>query len=285
MKIKFILVSISLSIIAACSTDQPEPITNNSWEQVQQMGEGIITLAYVPSEGFSYVDEDGRLTGVTIELVRDFVDYVNVQYGMSVSINYRPIESFSTFYETVRDASGGLFGVANVTITEERKEEIAFSPPYMTNIATLITHDEIPEISNFDEIGSAFLGLEALAFEGTLHQDRLEAIIEEHLPDAGMKFAYSNNEIIERVSSGKNYFAYVDIYNYWRASNAGAPLQRHSAGDEASEQFGIIMPSDSDWHHLVEKFFHDEGGYLNTDRYRYLMEIHLGEELAELLMN
>ena len=284
MKIKFTVLSLSLLIIAACGTEQPEPITNNSWEQVQQMGEGVVTLVYVPSDGFSYVDEDGRLTGVTIELVRDFVDYVNVQYGMSVSINYRPIESFSTFYETVRDASGGVFGVANVTITEERKEEVAFSPPYMTNIATLITHSEIPEISNFDEIGSAFSGLEALAFEGTLHQDRLEAIIEEHLPDAEMEFAHSNSEIIERVSSGNNYFAYVDIYNYWRAANDDAPLQRHSAGDEASEQFGIVMPLNSDWHHIVERFFEDEGGYLNTDRYRYLMETHLGEELAQLLL-
>lgn len=276
---------ILVCVLFSCTTRDEEPITNNTWEAVQQMGGGVVTLVYVPSDGFSYTDANGRLTGVTIELVRDFVDYVNVNYNMNVTISYKPMSQFSEFYETVQDASGGVFGVANVTITDQRKEELAFSPPYMTNIATLITHRNIPEISSFESIPTAFAGMNALAFQGTLHQERLQTITDQYLPDADMDFAQSNNEIIERVSSGNRYFAYVDIYNYWRASFSGAPLQRHSVGDESSEQFGIIMPLNSDWRHLMERFFEDEGGYLNTDRYRYLMETHLGEELAELLLN
>jgi ABC-type amino acid transport substrate-binding protein len=285
MSFKFYTCMFLTCALFSCTTSEEGPITNHTWEEVQQMGEGIVTLVYVPSDGFSYVDDDGRLTGVTIELVRDFIDYVNVNYNMNVTISYKPVEQFSNFYEAVRDASGGVFGVANVTITDQRKEELSFSPPYMTNIATLITHRDIPEIPSFESIPDAFAGLDALAFQGTLHQERVRTIADQYLPEADIDFAQSNNEIIDRVSSENRYFAYVDIYNYWRASSAGAPLQRHSTGDQASEQFGIIMPLNSDWRHLVERFFEDEGGYLNTERYRYLMETHLGEELAELLMD
>lgn len=280
----FFSITLSLIILTACSERPDDTVLNHTWEDVQQLGGGTITLFYVASEGFSYTDESGRLTGVTIELMRDFADFVNMEYDLNLTIHYEPIEQFRVFYDTVRDASGGVFGVANVTITEERKDELAFSPPYMTNIATLITHSDTGEIRSFNDIPDRFRGLAALAFEGTLHQDRLESIIENYLPEAEMEFAHSNNEIIERTSEENRYFAYVDIYNYWRASQAGAPLQRHAAGDEASEQFGVIMPLDSDWHTLMDRFFEADGGYVQSGRFKNLMETHLGSELAALLL-
>jgi ABC-type amino acid transport substrate-binding protein len=282
---RIIYLSLIFIIAAACSERPDDTVHNHTWEQVQRQGGGTITLFYVASDGFSYTDETGRLTGVTIELMRDFADFVNTEYDLNLTIHYEPIEQFRVFYDTVRDASGGVFGVANVTITEERKDELAFSPPYMTNIATLITHSQIDEIGSFSDIAESFAGLKALAFEGTLHQTRLESIIENHLPDAEMEFAHSNNEIIERTADASRYFAYVDIYNYWRASQAGASLQRHAAGDEASEQFGVIMPLNSDWHSLIDRFFEADGGYVQSHRFRYLMETHLGSELAALLLD
>lgn len=274
---------LTFSLMMGC---EPEVETqlNSSWAEVQEMGSGTVTLHYVPSDGFSYEDEMGNLTGVTIDLMRDFVDYVSNEYDTDVSIHFNPIDQFSEFYNTVKDATGGVFGVANVTITEERKSELAFSPPYMTNIATLITHSDIKELEGLDEIPGKFHELDALAFEGTLHEERLRKIVENKLPDAEIEFAHSNNEIIERTSSGNNFFAYVDIYNYWRAVQTGAPIQRHSAGDEASETFGVIMPLESDWQTIMNEFFHHGSGYINSQRYREIMQTHLGEELAELLL-
>ncbi|TVQ03670.1 MAG: amino acid ABC transporter substrate-binding protein [Balneolaceae bacterium] len=282
---KFIYIIFMLALIPACTSDH-EIISQNAsnWLEVQQRGYGTVTLAFVSSDGFSYTDNDGNLTGVTIELVRDFIRYVNKAYDVNIEINYYPVDNFSGFYNYVKEAESGVFGVANVTITEERRNELQFSPPYMTNIATLITHSDIPEIRSFDEIPVTFTDLKALAFEGTLHQDRLENIRTEYLPDADIVFAQSNNEIIERASAQNRYFAYVDIYNYWRAAEHGAPLRRHAAGDESSEEFGIIMPLDSDWVEVIEEFFEYNGGYVQTSRYRELMEKHLGKELADLLL-
>lgn len=272
-----------LFLLWACAADDAE-IKSTSWADVQSQGEGEITLVYVPSDGFSYEDEEGRLTGVTIELVRDFVEYVNQEYDVNITIDYKAIESFSDFYNYVVGSESGVFGVANVTITEARKEVLQFSPPYMTNIATLITHSDVEGISEMDNLSERFIGLDALAFEGTLHEVRLKRIIDELIPEAGIDFAHSNNEIIERVSEENRYFAYVDIYNYWRAIERGEPLRRHSVGDEASEQFGVISPVDSDWAEVMNQFFGKEGGYVVSERYRTLMREHLGEELAALLI-
>jgi hypothetical protein len=275
----------SLLLLISCNNDSSEnDIPNSSWQDVIQNGSGTITLAYVPSAGFSYEDEEGNLTGVTIELIHDFSDYINTEYEIELDIYHRPIEHFAEFYHFVQTSQGGVFGVANVTITEERRSELAFSPPYMTNIAVLITHSDVPEIGHYEEIETVFEGLHALAFEGTLHQDRLQGILNHFYPDADMLFAHSNNEIIERTASENRYFAYVDIYNYWRAAEQGEPVRRHEAGDESAERFGVIMPLKSDWHPLMEEFFLADGGYIHSERYRELMERHLGQELADLLL-
>lgn len=272
-----------LFLMCGCMATDDE-IRTSSWADVQSEGEGVITLVYVPSDGFSYTDEEGDLTGVTIELVRDFVEFVNQKHGVDITLQTKAIESFSEFYNYVVHSDPGVFGVANVTITEARRAELQFSPPYMTNIATLITHSAIEEISEFENLSEMFIGLDALAFEGTLHEVRLRRIIEELIPVAGMEFARSNNEIIERVSKESRYFAYVDIYNYWRAIERGEALRRHSAGDQASEQFGVISPAGNDWEEVMNQFFENEGGYILSERYRALMREHLGEELAALLI-
>ncbi len=279
----FILLLITL-LLSSCG-DLSEPSQQMSLAQIKSNGEGSITLAYVPSDGFSYEDESGNLTGVTIEIVRDFAAFAEDQHGVEIEIHYMPIDRFGAFYDFVQQSEGGVFGVANVTITEERKQELAFSPSYMRNIATLITHSDTPYINSFDEIPEKFEGLNALAFEGTLHEERLRTIVEDHIPQALIHFAQSNNEIIERVAESDEYFAYVDIYNYWRAAELDLPLRRHEEGDVASEEFGIILPLNSDWHELLVRFFEADGGYVQSERYRQLMSAHLGNELAELLLS
>lgn len=277
-------ICLTITLFISCGEEYTEPAAD-SWVAVEAQGEGTILLNYVPSDGFSYDDEEGNTTGVTIELMRDFVSFVESQYEVNLSLKLNPIERFFDFYQTVVDGVPGEFGVANVTITEERRNELAFSPLYMKNIAVLITHSNVDEIDDLNEISDAFSGLNGLAFESTLHETRISEIISRWLPEAGMEYAHSNNEIIERTSAGNHYFSYVDIYNYWRASEQGAELTRHSAGDDPGEQFGVIMPLNTDWQELINEFFEHDGGYLYSNRYRQIMETHLGPELAELLLD
>jgi len=266
------------------TTPRGDILSGDSWPQVKEHGEGTLTAVYVPAAGFAYRDDDGQLTGVTVELLRAFADFVSDRHDVELTLDFVREENWRTFYNDIVDAEDGVIGMGNVTITEERREELAFSPPYMTNIASLITHRDAPPLTHMEDLEAVLGGRTALAFEGTLHEERLRALADRYYPGARFQMAGSNDEIIELVGSGDRYFAYIDLYNYWRAVDDGAPLQRHRAGDEAAEQFGYIMPLATSWKPVIGEFFEHNGGIVSTRHYREIMETHLGTRLAEILL-
>lgn len=262
---------------------QPKSLTADTWEVVKKQGSGNVILKYVASDGFVYYNEDGERTGVTTEIFRDFIHWLENEHEVNVHVTYQAYESWRDFYQSVVRSPDGTFGMGNVTITEQRWAELDFSPPYMTNIAALITHRDTQELTALANISQEFSHLKALAFDGTLHEVRLRTISENYFPDWEIELATSNNEIISRVTSKNEYAAYVDVYNYWRASQAGAPIRQHAVASEPSEQFGYIMPDGSSWEPIIREFFESGNGYLNSDAYRSIMVRHLGEGLADLL--
>jgi ABC-type amino acid transport substrate-binding protein len=259
------------------------PAVGTSFREARETGRARITLFYVPSGGFAYRDEEGNLTGVTVELLRDFARYVTDTHGLALVVAWLEEERWADFYRYVRDSRGGVFGIGNVTITEARREELDFSPPYLHNVAVLVTHERVPELASREEIRESFGGLTALPYPGTLHEARLDALRERYLPNMRTRPVASNDEIVSLLASEAGYFGYLDVYNYWRARQAGLPLRRHPIADDASETFGVILPHGSDWTPVMEAFFQTEGGYARSARFQELLRRHLGEELASLL--
>jgi hypothetical protein len=253
-----------------------------TWAHAEQAGDATLRVLYVPADGFAYTADGDSVTGVTAEIMRAFARWVSERYDVAVTLHFVEEQDWRVFYGRIRDAHGGVFGLGNVTITDERRRELRFSPPYLTNVAVLITHDAIAELNTLEDVRTTFSGLSALAFEGTLHEERLRFLRDAWIPDAPVAMAQSNSEIIERVAAG-GYFAYVDAYNFWRAQEQGAPLRRHAMGDDPAEEFGIIMPLNNDWAPLLEEFFARDGGYRNAPEYRRILEHHLGASLTEAL--
>jgi ABC-type amino acid transport substrate-binding protein len=260
------------------------PLEAPTYAEAQEEGTARIQVLYVPADDFAYRDEAGDLTGVTVELMREFARFVEDDRGVAVEPEFVEEQNWSTFYQRVRYSRGGVFGIGNVTVTEARRSELAFSPPYMSNVAILITHRDVPELESLDRIGEEFADMTALVFSGTLHEERLEGIRERYFPEMATAVVGSNDGLIQRVASGEGYFGYVDVYNYWRGVQDGLPLRHHPVGDDDSEEFGVIMPQDSDWEPVMRAFFEAEAGLLASDGYRELLGEHLGAELASLLL-
>ncbi len=258
------------------------PVERPTLAKARDAGQAELAFFFVPSSGFAYRDEGGRLTGVTVELLRGFAEWVARTEGLDVEVTWIEEPLWADFYGYVRDSHGGAFGIGNVTITEARGEELDFSPPYLQNIAVLVTHEEVPELSSMDAIGEAFSGLTALRYPGTLHEARLLRIRDEHYPALAFREIASNDELVDGLSAAPTTFGYIDIYNYWRAKEAGRPLRRHPVGDDAAETFGIILPNDSDWTPRIAAYMEEIGGAEGPTLARLLRE-HLGEELAALL--
>ncbi|MEE2002865.1 transporter substrate-binding domain-containing protein [Alkalimonas sp. MEB108] len=283
-----LLIMLSL-FLAACS---PEPVVSlsplgqdrgDSFQQAQQQGQASLTVLYVPAEGFAYTNAAGELTGVSVEIMRDFARWAERHHRIRLQLNFVEETNWQHFYQRVMQAEGGVFGLGNVTITEARKQELQFSPPYMNNVAALITHQDVAELQDWADFPSQFAELEPLAFSGTLHEVRIRRLRDSYQPGLAIQRVTSNPDLLELVASGA-FYSYVDAYNYWRARQAGMPLRDHPLAAETDETFGFIMPLNSDWSQFMQAFFAAEGGYRHTASYRQIMQQHLGQELAELLL-
>jgi ABC-type amino acid transport substrate-binding protein len=270
-------------VVEEISSEAAAPVRMSTVAEARESGRAELAFFHVPSGGFAYRIEDGHLTGVTVELLRGFAHHVAEHVGVEVHVTWIEEERWADFYGYVRDSEGGAFGIGNVTITTEREEELDFSPPYLQNVAVLVTHEDVPELTALEEIGSVFDGLVALRYPGTLHETRLLELRERYWPEMLLDSIASNDELVSALSEGPRTFGYIDIYNYWRATEEGRPLKRHPVGDDASEEFGIILPDGSDWTPVMEEYFQARMGVLGTPEYRALLEEHLGPELAGLL--
>jgi ABC-type amino acid transport substrate-binding protein len=267
-----------LTSTSEVAVDEGDPLS-----RLRREGRARVVVLYVPSEGWAYEGAEGRLTGVTVEILRDFFAWTEAREGGRLEVVWTPDDDWARFYRRVRNGAHGVFGLGNVTITQERRAEVDFSPPYLNNVAVLITHESVPELPSMEAAAEAFQGFTALPYRGTLHEERVNRLRERRIPGLKVRVMESNDEILQGVSEGTDRMAWVDGYAFWRAVERGAPLRRHPAGDDSSETFGVILPRGSDWTLLLEQFFEEEGGYRNQTRYRDLLVEHLGPGLTELL--
>lgn len=279
------LILISVSCTGNHQPDTTETIPSSNWHTVAEDGMGLLTVLYVPAEGFAYKEENGEPTGFTVALLEDFAHFLELEYNIVLELKFTQIDDWTEFYNTVTESPDGTIGMGNVTITEERRQELTFSPPYMTNIASLISHTARSPVTDPKEMSRVFSGLNALAFEGTLHEERLRNLVDKYHTAAEIDFAGSNDEIIRQVGGSDSYFAYIDIYNYWRALDRDAEIQRHGIFDKAAEQFGYIMPLSTSWEQVLTEYFEQNGGLLLSERYREIMTEHLGKGLTDLLID
>ena len=251
---------------------------------VLAQGEGTLKVLYVPSAGWADGSEaEGTLTGMTVEIVRAFADWVEASEGVTLEIVWEADEDWSRFYRRVRYARDGVLGLGNVTITEARRAELDFSPPYLNNVAVLFTHADVPELGSMDEATEALAGFTAYPFRGTLHEERVNRLREQRIPGLRVNPQDSNDAILAAVAEGPGRLAWIDGYAFWRGVEQGLPIRRHPVGDDASETFGIILPRGSTWTPVITAFFEEGDGFRNTPRYREFLETFLGLGLTELL--
>jgi len=258
--------------------------TGDSWAQVKANGSGTISLAYVETPSFVYKDKSGKITGICVDIMTDFVKWVNDTKGVKLGSEFVGDGSnFRGMYDKVKGSAGGVIGLGNVTITDERKKEVKFSPPFITNFAILITNGGVPTLAKFEDLPTTFAGLTAYAAKGTTNEKRINELKQKYFTGMKITATTTSQETLEKVVGDPKGFAYLDLAFYLEATKMNKGIKRHPIGDKAAEQFGFIMPLSSDWSPLFADFFAANGGYLNSAEYRSILLKHLGEPGMKLM--
>jgi ABC-type amino acid transport substrate-binding protein len=260
--------------------------SGDTWANTKANGKGTIALAYVETPSFVYKDKSGKITGICVDIMSDFVQFVNDTKKVNLTSSFvGDGANFKGMYDKVKSADGGVFGLGNITITEERKKEVKFSPPFITNFGILITHNEVPTLAKMEDMPTTFAKLTAYTAKGTLNEKRLNELKQKYFP--AMKIAYAGNsqETLQKVIEDPNGFSYLDLAFYLDAIQKHKSLKRHPIGDQSAEKFGFVMPKNSDWFPIIEEFFNANGGYTNSSQYKKILSKHLGDTGVKLLQS
>ena len=259
--------------------------TGDTWAQIKANKQGTVSLAYVETPGFVYKDKSGQLTGICVDIMNDFVKWVNDTKQVKLGTKFvGDGTTFKGMYDKVKGSIGGVFGLGNITITEERKREVKFSPPIITNFAILITQNNIPTLAKWEDMATTFGKLSAVTAKGTLNEKRILEL-KKFYPDMKVTYTATSQETYEKVTSDPNTFTYLDLAFYLEAVQQGKSVKRHPIGDKTAEQFGFVMPMNSDWFPVMDEFFKANGGYTNTPAYKAILTKHLGETGVKLLQS
>jgi ABC-type amino acid transport substrate-binding protein len=279
VKLTVLAVLLSIGVMA-------QSYVGDSWAQVKQVGQGTIALAYVETPSFVYKDNAGKLTGICIDIMQDFVKWANDTKKVKLQSKFvGDGASFRGMYDKVKVSTGGVFGLGNITITEERKKEVKFSPPFITNFAILITQGNIATLAKMEDMPTTFAGLTAYTAKGTLNEKRISELKKKYYPEMKIVTTTTSQETLEKVFNDPKGLAYLDLAFYLEAAQMRKYVKRHPIGDQTAEQFGFVLPLNSDWTPMLEEFFKSNGGYKASPRYREILTKHLGETGVKLLQS
>jgi len=275
-----------MMLVLATGMALAQGYVGDTWAQVKAAGQGTISLAYVETPSFVYKDNSGKLTGICVDITNEFVNWVNKTKGVKLQTKFVGDGSnFRGMYDKVKASTGGVFGLGNITITDERKKEVKFSPPFITNFAILITQNNVTTLNKLEDISTTFSKLTAYTAKGTLNEKRILELKKKHFPAMKVVTLDTSPEVYEKVFTDPNAFSYLDLAFYLKAVSERKSVKRHPVGDMAAEQFGFIMPMNSDWTPLLEEFFKSGGGYTNSTPYKNILTRHLGETGVKLLQS
>jgi len=278
-----IIVTILTVLLFLVQNTNGQTLQSTSLQQALNSGSGELTMVYVKTPAFVYENSSGDLTGICIEIMDQFMEYMRRVHDVNLTVNYVEGDDFNSYLELVKNGTGGVFGLANTTITNARKEEMAFSTPFITNIAVLVTHSDVPVLQSWNELESTFGKAVAYVPKGTTHENRIENIKNRYLNNLDINNVNNSWAALDKNLEDIGSFSYQDIALFWDYKRQGKPVKRHPIGDQSSEQFGIVMPKDSEWVKEFEKFFTLGTGFRSTNTYREILVRHLGEDVIEML--
>ncbi|MFK7953889.1 MAG: transporter substrate-binding domain-containing protein [Ekhidna sp.] len=264
-------------------TCESQTLEGDTWEKAVRTGKASIVITHAESLNYAKVI-NGVNEGICFEIMDHFVEYVESSYGIDLTVEYKPLDdptNFNAFIELMKKSRGGVFGIGDISITDDRKSYFEYSPPYISNVSLLITSKPVSNLSSIENIGTEFAGMTCVVQNGTSHHKWVTKLQKEY---GGFDIAIVKNTKakLDLVMSSPRYFSYVDFSRYLENVLNGDNIKRHPAGDDSGEKFGLIMPKGSDWSPIMSAFFNRNGGYTSGTKYRKALKDNLGEKMVRL---
>lgn len=258
-----------------CVSEVNSQLIATSYAEAQKTKTATWAFTYSEAPSYSSKQADGSVQGLAVDIMKKFGEFVNKTQGIAITYEFKGAnsESFKKFLQEVKEGKGGVFGLGNVSITEARKKDYLFSPPFVKNISLLCTHKDVPTLESLDKASAAFANFKGVVVAGSTDEKRLLEFSTKYVPTTVITKVENNEEALSLILKDKKAYTALDFTFFLKKQKEGSPIKRHPAGDQATEDFGIIMPKSNDWSIPLSSFLTE---FLKSAEYKKLLLTHLG---------
>jgi len=218
--------------------------------------------------------------GLEVDIFMQFVNWMKERKNIVLKPTWKAQTEFEVFYKSVREGDALTLGFGNATITERRKQEVAFSPAYLNNVSVFITDGSVPTILNDAQIVSNLKGLNGVSSAGSTHAGYMADLKKALLPGMVLEFVGDQNNIPRKILAKPGYCGYVDVITYWnfiKETKGYLKMHRHLSKDH--ESIGFMIPKSGELEVYLNEFFESGFGFTATKKYREILETYLGYEI------
>lgn len=251
---------------------------------LRSQGSDSLIVNYYENFPYAY-SEGGKLKGIEIDIIEEYVTWLKQKKNTSLIVSYVPYKEFGPFYSAVKAGRPNVIGLGSVTINKEREKDVLFSPPYLQNVAVLITAGRVntAKVKNKEEVLKTLGGLNAIVVNKSTHVNYINDIKTAYLPTLKINTTESQSNVLEGIVSDNKMFGYVDIIAYWSflKSNPSKFLKIQKVFNEPKEYLGVVMPKNSAQAANLSEFFESGFGFTSTKVYHQILEKYLGYEIIE----
>lgn len=239
-------------------------------------------------------DKGGEYSGVEADILKEFMKWCEEKKKIKVTPKYYPYKSFNDFYSAFGSAPANSIGAGTVTINAERQQSFDFSAPYIKNIAVFVSHGSVPTFTAAPEattkaeaqannrtsatLANSYSKLVGLVEKGSVHDRYMKDFVSKYSP--GTTVEAVNGNLSEILASDPKYVAYMDIITYRELlKTTDKYFKLHRDLSRRGENFGFILPKNSEWYPLINEFMEGGFGFTATKKYQNILENYLGYEV------
>ncbi len=265
---------ISLLLFILFFTFSSSLFAQDSWEQTKTQRKGkILVFYYVKSFPFIYRNEQGNLTGIEYELMKNLAHFVFERYNINLEVTFQEVSTFKDVYQRTQYGKSGTFGAASFSITEKRKQEVSFTPAFMPDIDIMICSDNVPVIKDSTDIKNVIkklTGLYVPQSTSELHAKEVKDLV----PSLHLEAINDFDLIRKRIDEEKNLFTFISLDNYIYTLKKGRTIRRQNIFRIDNQGHALILPLNNDWHHPIKAYF-------QSDLYKEVLQNALNRHLEK----
>ncbi len=207
---------------------------SDDWSYIQNKGEMIIGITYF--EPMNYKDENGELTGFETEFAKAVCAELGVEPKFQeINWDTKEVELKSKTIDCIWNG---------MTITDERKEAMSISDPYMENKQVMVTKESnVEKYSTAEGVKEANVVAEAGSAGETVAKE------DAFFKDAVYLAADSQAKALMEVKAGTSDIAIIDYVmsiGTLRAGSDYSDLKVVEAQSFSPEHYGVAFRKDSD---------------------------------------